>query len=469
MIERHDLARWRGTAVLTAGIILTAVVVASLTIVPQMTTFDTWGALIVGPVIVALSLPLLARQAARERDHRLFWLLVLALALKLLGGIARDFVANELYGGVADATHYDLEGKRLAELFRSGVFDTGLVSLTRTDFIRFLTGIVYSVVGPSRLAGFLVFSWLGFLGLFFFYRAFAMAVPEGNTRSYARLLFFLPSLLYWPSSIGKESWMVFALGIAAFGGARLLTGRVWNGILLSGLGLWLAGLVRFHVAAILALALVTAYILRKPSDRHRTRSLVARGLSLTAVGVLAVIVVLQAEPSLQSAGIETGGGITSALQQVSERTTQGDSEIQPTLVRSPWRAPIAVFTVLFRPLPNEADNAQALVAALEGMFLLVLCGLRFRWILAALHSFRRQAYVTLSVAYTGVFILAFSAIGNLGILARQRVQMLPFFLILLCVPPRRKRAEADTGSVEARRRSEIEPGGSESTTALAYR
>jgi hypothetical protein len=451
MMERLQVGTWRGPAIVAAGIAITAVIVAAFSIIPQTSTYDTWGALIVGPILVAISLPVLARQAERERDRRLFWLLVLALAAKLLGALARDFVAEEVYYGVADATGYHGDGVRLSASFRSGIFATGLEDLTGTEFVSLFTGIVYTFIGPTRLGGYLVFSWLAFVGLFLFYRAFVMAVPEGRTRSYARLLFFLPSLLYWPSSIGKESWMIFTLGIAAFGAARLLTGRTWNGIFLSVLGLWMAGLVRFHVAGIFGVALAVAYILRRPSAEHRRRSLLARGLALTAVGVLAVVLVLQAENFVESTGLQPSQGITSALQEVSDRTSQGGSEIQPSIVRSPLTAPIGAFTVLFRPLPIEANNAQALLAALEGTFLLALCGLRFRWILAAFHSFRRQAYVTLSVVYTAVFIMAFSAIANLGILARQRVQMLPFFLVLLSVPPRRKRGPDEGGTAPARK------------------
>ena len=33
-------------------------------------------------------------------------------------------------------------------------------------------------------------------------------------RRYALLVLFLPSLLFWPSSIGKEAWMTLALGLA---------------------------------------------------------------------------------------------------------------------------------------------------------------------------------------------------------------------------------------------------------------
>jgi hypothetical protein len=36
--------------------------------------------------------------------------------------------------------------------------------------------------------------------------------------------------------------------------------------------------------------------------------------------------------------------------------------------------------------------------------------------------------------YGLLFIVAFSSIGNFGILARERCQLLPFFLVLLAVP-----------------------------------
>jgi hypothetical protein len=457
MMERLQLGTWRGPAIVAAGIVVTAVIVAAFSIIPQTSTYDTWGALIVGPILFGISIPILARQAERERDRRLFWLLVLALAAKLLGALVRVYVTEEVYLGVADATGYHGDGIRLSASFRQGVFTTGLPDLTGTEFISLFTGIVYTFIGPTQLGGFLVYSWLAFWGLFLFYRAFVLAVPEGRSRSYARLLFFLPSLLYWPSGIGKESWMVFTLGIAAFGAARLLSGRTWNGIFLAGLGLWMTGLVRLHVAGIFGVAMAVAYILRRPSEEHRRRSLVARGLALTVIGALTVVLVLQAETFVESTGLQPRQGITSALQEVSERTSQGGSEIQPSIIRSPLTAPIGAFTVLFRPLPIEANNAQALLAALEGTFLMALCGLRFRWILAAFHSFRRQAYITLSVAYTAVFIMAFSAIANLGILARQRVQMLPFFLVLLSVPPRRKRGPDEGGTARGRQtRSDLE-------------
>ena len=47
---------------------------------------------------------------------------------------------------------------------------------------------------------------------------------------------------------------------------------------------------------------------------------------------------------------------------------------------------------------------------------------------------RSEAYVTFSLAYLAMFGYAFSAIANFGILTRERVQVLPFLFVPLCLP-----------------------------------
>jgi hypothetical protein len=52
---------------------------------------------------------------------------------------------------------------------------------------------------------------------------------------------------------------------------------------------------------------------------------------------------------------------------------------------------------------------------------------------------RRQPYLALALAYAAMFVVAFSSFANFGNLVRQRVQVLPFVVALLCIPPRRKK------------------------------
>jgi hypothetical protein len=326
--------------------------------------------------------------------------------------------------------------------FRGGDFSTGLDSLSSTDFIRFFTGLVYTVTGSSVYAGFLLYSWLAFWGMFYMYRAFVIAVPDGNRRSYARLLFFLPSMLYWPSSIGKEAWMLFTLGLAAFGTARLLTGRPWRGLALAGAALWLGALVRPHVTGMAALALVVAYLVARPPRRLGALGPVVKLFALVALVAVAGLLLGKASSYLLEKGIDPQDGVSNVLGESARRTGQGGSSFNaPSAIGSPVKLPLAVVTIFFRPFPFEAHNAQVAVTALESTLLLCLTVARRRGVWQALRHPRRRPYVAFVVVYSLLFVFAFSSIANFGILARERTQVLPFFLVLLAVPAARRAPE----------------------------
>ena len=433
----QSIQRVNPKAALGVTVVLIAIYIAGLLLFMETSTYDTWGGLILGPILVLVSLPILARQAARERDRRLFWLLVSALLVKLAGAFVFHFVAYDLYDRAADAIGYHWGGVRLAERWRGGGWGTGFPSLTGVYFIKFLSGILYTVIGPTKFAGGLFFSWLGFWGLFLCYRAFTIAVPEGRARTYARLVFFLPSLAFWPSSIGKEAWMMLALGVAAYGSARALSGNTWRGLLMAGLGMWMAGLVRPHIAGLMGVALAAGYFFRPSRVELRQLAPIAKGLSMVAVAIVAAIVVVRAERFLSDAGVETEQGVTGVQYSITAQTSTGGSYFAPSILRSPIQTPKAVLTVLYRPLPYEAHNGPAIVSSLENTFLILFTLMRIPWGLAALRSIRRQPYVALAFTYSALFIVAFSSMANFGLLVRQRVQVLPFFLALLCVPPKR--------------------------------
>lgn len=421
--------------VLGSGLVVLALYVAGLLVLMERADYDVWGALLLGPLLVGATVPMLVRQAAREGDPALLRLLVFALLLKMGGAIARHFVAFTVYQGAADAQSYHQWGVALSQQFWRGDFDTGLADLTGTNAVRFLTGVAYSFIGPTKLGGFLLFSWVGFLGLFLFYRAFTIAVPEGRSRSYARLVFFLPSLVFWPSSIGKEAWMTFAIGIAVYGIAICLGGWSVRGIAILAAGLWLTGFVRPHIAGLLGVAFALAVIARPVAPGSRELAPLLKLCSIVVVSVLALVLASRASAFLESAGIDVGSGVEQTLEDVQARTQKGGSDFVPSIADSPSRAPVAVVTVLFRPFLFEAHNAQALVSALETTFLLLLSLLRLPWVLAAVRSMRRQPYVVFCAAYVTLGIVAFSSFANFGLLARERVQLYPLFLVLLFILP----------------------------------
>jgi hypothetical protein len=239
-----------------------AAVAGSTAWLMEHASYDAYAGILVAVALVAISAPMLRRAVRYEVDPRIGRLLWIALGCKLLASMARYAVAFGLYDGQADAGVYHSVGAALARQFRDGDFVVDLGRRVQgTGFVQILTGGIYTITGATDIGGFLVYSWLGFWGLYLFHRAFVLAVPQGDHLRHARLVFFLPSLLFWPSSIGKEAWMCLGLGVCAYGSARILTGAR-GGLLALSAGIVALSFVRPHVAALVAAALFAAYVLR---------------------------------------------------------------------------------------------------------------------------------------------------------------------------------------------------------------
>jgi hypothetical protein len=432
-------------AIAAIGLTAIALIVAMAMTGLRSGSYDVWVVVLLGPMLFVATLPALGRQALREQNPRLFWFLVSALVLKLVSSLVRYYITFEVYER-ADARDYHEWGVTLFRQFRDLNFETDLDLLSSTNFIRYFTGLVYAVIGPSKLGGFVLYSWLGFIGLFHFYRAFVTALPDGNRRMYGLFVFFLPTLLYWPSSIGKESWMMFGLGIACYGCARVLAGSTFGGLLPLGLGLWLSGLVRPHMAGLVAVSLAAAAIVRKPKSELRELAPIAKVLMLTSLGLLALFLTVRTSDFLQDKGIDTNTGVTDVIEQTSARTSSGGSQFAPTVLESPLRAPIAVATVLFRPFIFEAHNLQALAAAVEGSFLAIFSLVRWRSAVEAITRLRHSPYIGFVLIYSILFIVAFSGMANFGLLVRERTQLMPLYILMFCCSVGTNNGARDAGA-----------------------
>jgi hypothetical protein len=386
--------------------------------------YDLGVGFLLAPVLLALSLPIFQRLARDEETFDLRNLLVTSLALHLAAAYFR------LAGG-ADSLVYHQVGRQLAAEFRSFNFapDVGREFLG-TGFVRYLSGLVQVFTFSNRFATFLVFTVVAFDGLVLAYRAFVIALPDGDRYRYAKLLFLWPSLLFWPSSLGKEAWMMLALGLTALGAARLFAHKP-RGILYLALGLTGALLVRPHVAALLVCAVFVGFALRSAGgDPLRTAG------KIVGVIVLVVVTGFVATQNAEYFQLEDLGAdsIDQVTEGTIEQTSEGGSAYTPARIHTPLDYPWATITVLVRPFPFEIDTDESLVTAGEGLLLLALAlasARRFKQLPGLL---RHNPYVIVSAVYVLTFVWAFSAISNFGILARQRTQVLPFLFVFLALP-----------------------------------
>lgn len=428
--HRGTVAR-HGAVVVLLLTASTGVVYAALWTIAN-TDYDVWGAVLIGPVLLALTWPVARHIAATDRDPRIATLIMVALALKLLAAVARYYMTFEVYGS-GDAMIYIREGAIYAEQVRQGDLSYQITTGggVGTHFIRRITGYVFALTGATAVGGFFVFSWFGFLGMCFFYSAMRIGVPQGDHRRYALLLFLLPTLLYWPSSIGKEAWMLLTIGLGAYGAARILT-RLPGGYLLYSIGLLGSAAVRPHITVLLAVGLAASFLLRR-SPGGSTLAIAAK---IVGGGLVIGATVFAIQATEERFELEEGGltGAEQVIDRTAEQTSQGGSEFETARPTSPLDIPRAVFTVLFRPLPHEAHNVQALMTSLEGLFLLGLFVLAWPRLRRLPGELLRTPYLTFVCTYSLLFMLAFSSFGNFGILARQRVQLFPFVFVLLALP-----------------------------------
>jgi hypothetical protein len=405
-------------------------------------SYDLWGAFVTAPVLLLVGFAVIGRTF--RDDVVLMRVLCGGLVLKLAGGIARYWVSFDAYGGATDAARYHTYGARVATRVWTGEITPfeAMPYGTGTHFFERFTGFVYMFTGSSRLAGFVVFAWIAYWGVIWFVKAAMVAVEGLSAARYAALMVLAPSLVFWPSSIGKEAYMLAALGLGTYGIARGLARRgfVVPGVL-SIVGLGAAAFVRPHMSGVWIAGLIPALFValvrgRGRRGRSRTRLgdfvavVVFLAVAVVALGVIARTTVDYLNPSTDEVSATS---VSDILAETTRRTSESGSTFVPPNVNSPTSWPYASLRTLLRPLPIEAVGLGQLLAAAELMLLVVLCAVNWRGLLDLPKRIVTTPYATFAMTTLFLGGLAFASFGNLGVLTRQKSLIFPFMLLLPCL------------------------------------
>ena len=350
-------------------------------------------------------------------------LLPLAFVAKMIGSAVRYLVVVDVYGN-GDAFRYHRTGLRIAPVWQSLQLPEVTSGSFGTQVTGQITGLLYAIVSPPMIGGFLMFATLSFVGMVCFYVAFRSTLPHWGALPYFVLLFFLPTMLFWPSSVGKDSLMILGLGLLTLGSVWLFSGRFAAGAWLAGTGGILVGLIRPHVLALAVGSIVLAVVFTQAGRLDISRAARASLMFVTLVAMAYVVPVAAARVGVDE-GLET------FLAEQNRRTARGGSAVIGQPATTPQAIPGATLRVLFRPLPHEATTPAMLLSALEGVALLGILIWRSPTMWANRRVVRGTPYAILSLAFTAAFVIAFSSIFNLGIIARQRSQVIPFLLVLI--------------------------------------
>lgn len=409
-------------------------------------SYDMWGAFVVVPVLLIIGVPLL-RRMFRGSQAQLFSVMVVGLVAKLAGGAARYWVSFEAYGGQTDAQRYHkYAAKAASDVWAGRASWTSVVPYgTGTAFLERFTGLVYTVSGSSLLGGFFVFAWIAYWGVALFVKAAVVAIPGLARRRYALIVVLAPSVLFWPSSIGKEAYLFLTLGFGTFGIARLLSRRgfvVSAAITVAGLGG--AAFVRPHIAGLWIAGMMPALVVALLRGRGRsTRRSGSRAgdifvvglliaVALAGLSVMAKTTVDYLNPSTDEVSATSIGDI---LAETTRRTSKGSgSTFVPPAVASPTDWPYASLRTLTRPLIIEAQGFSQLLVAAEIMALLGLCAVSWRRVVNLPRLMMTNPFVAFAMTTLFLAGLAYSSFANLGVLTRQKSLIFPFMLLITCLP-----------------------------------
>lgn len=399
-------------------------------------------ALPIAVVLYLISLPIISRIAEREQKPWLGRVMRISLALHLLAAPLQIWVVDHLYQGIADWNRYVAQGAILGNSFRHFHFTlagANIHTIVGDSSVSIAAGIVFAFTGTNKLAVFFIFSWLAFMGLILFFRAFSMTFTGANIRRYAMLLFFLPSLIFWTADVSKESVMTLALGLIAYGGAKFLATRR-GGLIPIIAGVALAAYVRPNELALAVGGLAIAIIFMPSSPLTQFSGIRRAGVFVIMAGVLG----LAAYMTVHYLHVHNLGKIASN----NAAGTHGSGVAYHPGIKNYWRD---VYTVLADPLPFNAHGKGELVAALENLVLLAVVASSYRSLRILVRASFSRTYVMMCTLYSLLFFYAFAALGNLGLIYRERTLLLPFLLVPLSIPRVRKGSDEEPYEWELRR------------------
>ena len=432
---------------------------------PAMVPFMVLAAVVLGIVMVSAHFfptPILSRvmlpifgllavlaaakwlQARHPDEPWLARFLVLGLLAKEVASILRYRTLVNSYGDVGDASQFDLFGRRYtsAWLHTKGAIGPQLENIRQSNFLRWFTGVIYYLFGSDMIAGFIVFGLIAFVGSYLWYRAAVEAVPFLDRRLYVLIIMFVPSILFWPSSIGKEALMQFAIGSAALGTAHMFNGKIVRGVLVAIPGAWLMSVVRAHLLGLVALAAAGAFVIGQSPRRARSTSATSSLVKPIGIVIVVFVAVFAVSAGANSLGLESLSlsSVQAELNATSESTAVGHSAFDNGgNSLSPLRLPQGMVTVLLRPFPWEVDEPLQILASLEGVALAAFIFWRRKSLAVSLRHIRAIPFLFYCWTLTILYAVTFQSFSNFGLLDRQRALVLPALYVLLCLDHRRAR------------------------------
>jgi hypothetical protein len=373
--------------------------------------------------------------------------------LLVIGLVARWILPYYAARNSADATYYDIQAGHVAGLIRAGAWSEIHLNMGG-DMVSFVTALLYLPFGPTAVGMTFLSGLLGFVGSLCFVGAAAVSLPESRLRGYAIFVLMLPSVVFWSTLFGKDSWVFCGLGISALGIAQWLKHRRWSSFLKTLIGLGVVCAFRPHIALATVLGLALTMLVSR--ERNAPRS-VTKSVTVLLLLVPAMIFMWRGVSDLTRMKEVSQESVVTRVAQQGVATQGGGSGVATTKIEGQQgfisELPAGTVRLLFGPWLWEATSPFMFVAALDNVILLCVLVVKRHNVMDSLRHLRTQPFAFFCVVFTIQLIVMFSTISNLGLSVREKTQITPFLYVLAFSGNRRmvrrqrptRRIEADAG------------------------
>ncbi|MBS4066602.1 MAG: hypothetical protein KGZ74_18715 [Chitinophagaceae bacterium] len=292
------------------------------------------------------------------------------------------------------------------------LFDTG------TSFISFLAWPFTRMLGMSYYPAMICFSFLGLIGIVLLYLAAKEHVSrqknDGKLIGFMELLFLLPNMHFWTSSIGKGSMIIFGIGIFFWGLSRF--NKRPHFIILGAL---LVYFVRPHIMLAILLAIIVGLLFTNTGIKNFIK---------WSLFLLSLIIFFFISDNVLEFAEVTDINIfdSNELQDRALSLARANSGID----LSSYSLPMKLFAFWCRPLFVDTNNLVGFIVSFENLFYLYLFYLLitysfFYWSkLNGWHRICLFVFLFCSLALSQIS-------GNLGIALRQKAQIMPLLFIVI--------------------------------------
>lgn len=263
-------------------------------------------------------------------------------------------------------------------------------------------------------------TWVGFWGFVYFYCFF-----KENLRFNAKfkgwdaitIFMFLPNMHFWTASLGKGAYIFAGIGILTYG-------LSWPGkrILHIVLGGFICYMIRPHILFAVLVGMGVGFVLGKEKVPAYQKYLVAIGAIVMSIYVYEdLLTFLGYDPNNVFASFEEESNLNA------QRLQSAGSAVQMTS----YSLPMKLFTFWFRPLFIDSPNMLGVAVSFENalyiyMFSKIISKDFIKYIKEAPAMVKMSGVVFISISISMTYVMS-----NLGIIIRQKSQIMYFMLFVI--------------------------------------